>query len=60
LELTRRLRQLRERSEAKRQLSMQVLEQRSCADSFANLRDELDGVLAMLGFIEERPPAERR
>jgi MerR family transcriptional regulator/heat shock protein HspR len=60
LELTRRLRVLRERSEAKRQLSMQGREERSCADSFANLRDELDGVLAMLGFIEERPPTERR
>lgn len=60
LELTRRLRHLRERSEARRQQVAQSREERACAETYAELRDELDNVLAMLGFVEERPFQERR
>lgn len=60
LDLTRRLRQLRERSESRRQQSSHNGHDRACAETLASLRDELDGVLAMLGFIEERPSTERR
>lgn len=60
LDLTRRLRIMRERAEVRRQQSAQNGHERGCAESFAGLRDELDGVLAMLGYIEERPSSERR
>jgi MerR family transcriptional regulator/heat shock protein HspR len=56
LDLTRRLRTLRERSEGMRQLSNGT----QSASSFAGIRDELDSVLAMLGFIAEQPTNERR
>lgn len=56
LDLTRRLRILRERSEGMRQQSGDT----HSAGSFTNLRDELDGVLAMLGFIAEPTTAEHR
>jgi MerR family transcriptional regulator/heat shock protein HspR len=60
LDLTRRLRVLRERAEGRRQQTSQNGHERGCHDSFALLRDELDDVLAMLGFIEERSTPERR
>jgi MerR family transcriptional regulator/heat shock protein HspR len=56
LDLTRRLRTLRERSEGMRQLSNGTQSE----GSFAGIRDELDSVLAMLGFIAEQPTNERR
>ena len=49
LDLTRRLRILRERSEGMRQQSQETQSE----GSFATIRDELDSVLAMLGFIAE-------
>jgi len=60
LDLTRRLRIMRDRAEARRQQSSHIGDERACAESFASLRDELDLVLARLGFIEERSAAERR
>lgn len=56
LDLTRRLRTLRERSEGMRQQAQATQSE----GSFANLRDELDAVLAMLGFIAEPATSERR
>jgi len=59
LDLTRQLRALRGQTEKVRQ---QVAAQKSdcpCGETFGLIRDELDTVLAMLGFIEQRP-VERR
>ncbi len=59
LDLTRQLRALRGQTEKVRQ---QIAAQKSdaqCSETFGLLGQELDTVLAMLGFIEERP-AERR
>lgn len=53
LELTRKLRALR-------QDAARNGPQRRGADSYALLRDELDGVLRMLGFVEEPQREERR
>jgi MerR family transcriptional regulator/heat shock protein HspR len=55
LELTRRLRQIREQTETLRQGTKQTRQDWAASDTFAALRDELDEVLAMLGFLEERP-----
>jgi len=59
LELTRRLRQIREQTEALRQGTKQTRQDWAASQTFATLRDEIDAVLAMLGFLEERP-VERR
>ncbi len=59
LDLTRRLRALRDRAEGNRQQAAQNGQERGCHDSLALMRDELDNVLAMLGFIEERSSPER-
>lgn len=60
LDLTRRLRALRERTDGMRQQAAHHEHDCSCDHNFAILRGELDGVLAMLGFIEERPSPDRR
>jgi MerR family transcriptional regulator, heat shock protein HspR len=60
LELTRRLREVRERTEALHQDAVRNGAQRRTGDSYAALRDELDGVLRMLGFIEEPQRDDRR
>jgi MerR family transcriptional regulator/heat shock protein HspR len=54
LDLTRRIRALREQTEAIRAVAAQQRPEQRAAECYANLRDELDAVLAMLGFIEER------
>jgi MerR family transcriptional regulator/heat shock protein HspR len=59
LDLTRRIRNLRAQTETVRSLASQQRQDKSAGETFAAIRDELDGVLAMLGFIEERSPAER-
>lgn len=56
LDLTRRLRALRERSEGMRQHTNGT----GSESSFAAVRNELDGILAMLGFIAESQVSERR
>ena len=56
LDLTRRLRILRERSEGMRQHSQETQSE----GSFTAIRDELDSVLAMLGFIAEPPATDSR
>ena len=53
LELTRRLREMRGQTEALRWGTSRAPRDRATSDVFAILRDELDDVLAMLGFIEE-------
>lgn len=58
LDLTRRIRHLREQTEAVRNQANQRQEKHA-GETFAAIRDELDHVLAMLGFIEEPSPAER-
>ena len=63
LELTQRLRLLRERAENRRLQSQNASQnghEPGCEESLAYLRDELDGVLAKLGFVEERSSPERR
>ena len=63
LELTQRLRLLRERAENRRLQSQNAAQngaESPCEESLAYLRDELEGVLAKLGFVEERPSPERR
>lgn len=58
LDLTQRIRHLREQTEAVRNQANQRQEKHA-GETFAAIRDELDHVLAMLGFIEEPSPAER-
>src|SRR4051812_49220321 len=53
LELTRRLREIREQTQAMHLEASRVGATRRGGDPYALLRDELDGVLRMLGFIEE-------
>ena len=63
LELTQRLRLLRERAENRRLQSRNAAQnghEANCEESLAYLRDEFEGVLAKLGFIEERSDPERR
>jgi len=63
LELTQRLRLLRERAENRRLQSRNATQnghEANCEESLVYLRDELEGVLAKLGFIEERSDPERR
>lgn len=60
LELTRRLREIREMTETLYQEAARNGAPRRSGDSYAALRDELDNVLRMLGFIEEPPRDERR
>lgn len=52
LDLTRKLRQLKAQSAQNRSAG-------TCEAGLTDLSSELEGVLAMLGFVEERP-AERR
>jgi MerR family transcriptional regulator/heat shock protein HspR len=59
LNLTRRLRQLREQTEAVRGHAARQRQETSSEETYAAIRDELDKILAMLGFIEERSAAER-
>lgn len=59
LELTRRIRSLREQTEAVRDKAARDRQSNGAEPNYAAIRDELDGVLAMLGFIEERA-AERQ
>jgi MerR family transcriptional regulator/heat shock protein HspR len=56
LDLTRRLRTLRERSEGMRQHANGTQSE----GSFGGIRDELDAILAMLGFIAEPATGDRR
>ncbi|HEY7033846.1 MAG TPA: MerR family transcriptional regulator [Thermomicrobiales bacterium] len=60
LELTRKLRSLREQTDALYQDAARTGSQRRAGDSYALLRDELDGVLRMLGFVEEPQRDDRR
>jgi MerR family transcriptional regulator/heat shock protein HspR len=63
LDLTQRLRLLRERAENRRLQSRNAAQnghEANCEESLAYLRDELEVVLAKLGFIEERSDPERR
>jgi MerR family transcriptional regulator/heat shock protein HspR len=60
LELTRRLRALREQTDVLRQDAMRNGTQRRVGDSYSVLGDELDGVLRMLGFVEEPHRDDRR
>jgi MerR family transcriptional regulator/heat shock protein HspR len=59
LDLTRRIRNLRGQTETVRSLASQQRQEKNVEETFAAIRDELDGVLAMLGFIQEPVPAER-
>jgi MerR family transcriptional regulator/heat shock protein HspR len=59
LDLTRVLRSMRERAEGRRLKLANNGHEHGCEEAFANLRDELDAVLAHLGFIEERSTPER-
>jgi MerR family transcriptional regulator/heat shock protein HspR len=58
LELTRRLRKLKERTEGLRFES--GIRERGCDGALAEVRDEIDVVLAKLGFIEEASSNDRR
>lgn len=63
LELTRRLRQLRDDTEAMRQVAAQEAKARNGSgqsDAYQAIREELDGVLRMLGFIDEPARDDRR
>jgi MerR family transcriptional regulator/heat shock protein HspR len=60
LELTRRLREIRDHTEALRQVASRDGQKRAASDPFAYLRVELDDVLRMLGFIEEPGVTEGR
>ena len=60
LELTRRLRQIREETETLRQGTKQTRQDWAASETFAALRDELDEVLAMLGYVEEAELRARR
>jgi MerR family transcriptional regulator/heat shock protein HspR len=60
LELTRKLRALREQVDGLRREAVRNGAQRRAGDAYAELREELDGVLRMLGFVEEPPHEERR
>ncbi|MEA2515653.1 MAG: MerR family transcriptional regulator, heat shock protein HspR [Thermomicrobiales bacterium] len=60
LELTRRLREIRQQTEDLHQGAVRNSPQLRGGDSFAMLRDELDGVLRMLGFVEEPQRDDRR
>jgi MerR family transcriptional regulator/heat shock protein HspR len=53
LDLTRRLREIREQTQAMHVEANRGGQVRRGGDPFALLRDELDGVLRMLGFVEE-------
>ena len=59
LDLTRQIRRLREQTEGMRQQVAATRTDCPCGETFGAIRNELDDVLAMLGFIEERP-TERR
>jgi MerR family transcriptional regulator/heat shock protein HspR len=60
LELTRKLRALREQVDGLRREAARNGTQRRAGEAYADLREELDGVLRMLGFVEEPPYEERR
>src|SRR5262249_52027195 len=60
LELTRQLRAIREETDVLHQDAARNGAQRHVGDSYAVLRDELDGVLRMLGFVEEPLRDDRR
>lgn len=60
LDLTRKLREVREKTEALHQEASRNGAPRRSGESYAALRDELDAILRMLGFIEEPPREERR
>jgi MerR family transcriptional regulator, heat shock protein HspR len=60
LELTRRLREIRERTEVLRQAASRDGQKRAAGDPFAYLREELEDVLRMLGFIEEPATGDGR
>jgi MerR family transcriptional regulator/heat shock protein HspR len=53
LELTRRLRELRNHTEAMHQELARNGSGRHNGDAFAMIRDELDDVLRLLGYVEE-------
>jgi MerR family transcriptional regulator/heat shock protein HspR len=53
LELTRKLRAIREQTEALHQDAARNGAQRRGGESYAVLSSELDGLLLMLGFVEE-------
>jgi MerR family transcriptional regulator/heat shock protein HspR len=59
LDLTRRLREIREQTQAMHAESNRNGQNRR-GEPFAMLRDELDGVLRLLGFIEEPASDENR
>src|SRR4029079_10525627 len=59
LDLPKRIRGLRQQSAAWAQQTREGISSKQCSDALAAIRDELDGVLEQLGFIEEKP-AERR
>jgi MerR family transcriptional regulator/heat shock protein HspR len=60
LELTRRLREIREQTEAMHQEVARTGTVRRGGDPFELIRDELDAVLRMLGFVEEPKRDEGR
>lgn len=54
LDLTSRLRIVRAQAEQLSRETAQTRQDRAASETFALLRDEMDDVLRMLGFIEER------
>lgn len=62
LELTQRLRLLREQTENRRLQSQNAAlngNEYPCDDALSYVRGELEGVLAKLGFVEEQPDPDR-
>ena len=60
LELTRKLRALREQTDLMHQDAARNDTPRRVGDSYAVLRAELDAVLRLLGFVEEPQQEDRR
>ena len=60
LDLTRRLREMRSRTDQLRRDAARTPTASGAADAFAAIRDELDVVLLSLGFLAEQPSTPAR